>query len=607
MSLTPANRSVTASKGSFSVAAYAGDFKTLLAFNLDKAGAKGLAGFTIQCKPGTQSAYYLFNQLQYETPGDHAQDATEPPNSSINAPIYKFRWLHVPGSAHQGTSPYAGPYTYTVTPRYFDSKTSLTAIDPTLSASVTIRVAPFEKQGIELGFTRGYTQSQAFVNHFTRTALLRPAGKALQYDTTQESGTNAAGQSYTYLDEYTWLGFTAREKIFAVLNEVLADKTLHVDVCAYDLNEPDVVAILLQLAAQGRIRIILDNASLHHNAAMTTPEDQFQKLFQKVAKTAILRGKFGSFAHDKVFIVSQSGTPTKVLTGSTNFSWTGMYVNANHVVIFHDPKIAAQYQAMFDEAWKDEAKKAAFAASKLAAGPFSFPANGSPQIEVSFAPHPPAVATSILGNIAKRINQEGTKAKKTGSVLFAVMQMTGAPSPVYTALAALHKNENIFSYGISDSPSGIYLFAPDKKTGVLVTGKPSQLLLPAPFNQVPSVAGHEIHHKFVVCGFNGDDPVVYCGSSNLFTNPEEKNGDNLIAIHDGDVATAFALEALALVDHYNFLDKYARASKGKKAAANTKQAALDAHWYLPTDDTWTTSYFDPKSLHYVERNLFAGS
>ena len=35
---------------------------------------------------------------------------------------------------------------------------------------------------------------------------------------------------------------------------------------AYDLNEPDVLDLLLKLAAKGRVRLILDNAALHHNA-----------------------------------------------------------------------------------------------------------------------------------------------------------------------------------------------------------------------------------------------------------------------------------------------------------------------------------------------------
>jgi hypothetical protein len=90
-----------------------------------------------------------------------------------------------------------------------------------------------------------------------------------------------------------------------------------------------------------------------------------------------------------------------------------------------------------------------------------------------------------------------------------------------------------------------------------VTGKPGKTTLPPPFDQVPVPPGHEIHDKFVVCGLNGSDPVVYCGSSNLATGGEQANGDNLLEIHDADVATAFAIEALLLVDHYNFLDRFA--------------------------------------------------
>ena len=111
---------------------------------------------------------------------------------------------------------------------------------------------------------------------------------------------------------------------------MLDDKALRLDVFAYDLNEPDMVATFLKLAGQGRIRIILDNASLHHNTSSPEPEDKFEKLFAKAAGdgAAILRGKFGRFAHDKVFIVSKkNGGPVKVLTGSTNFSITGLYVN----------------------------------------------------------------------------------------------------------------------------------------------------------------------------------------------------------------------------------------------------------------------------------------
>jgi hypothetical protein len=51
-------------------------------------------------------------------------------------------------------------------------------------------------------------------------------------------------------------------------------------------------------------------------------------------------------------------------------------------------------------------------------------------------------------------------------------------------------------------PKSVSLYGVGEQGRVLVTGKPGVTMLPPPFNQVPSIAFHEIHHKFVVCGFN---------------------------------------------------------------------------------------------------------
>jgi phosphatidylserine/phosphatidylglycerophosphate/cardiolipin synthase-like enzyme len=601
-------------KGAFSVTAYQGDAKTLLAFNLDKANAKNLAGFSILCQPDDKPAYYLQNKLRFETPAKHAQDPKEPANSSVNAPIHKFRWLHVPGLVHQGLTPFMGKYTYTVTPRYFDAAGSMLPLDRKLGLAVDVDVVPFEKKGLRLGFTRGFTQSQAFVYHFGRNARIVPKDGELVFETSAEAGANANGEHYTFADAYGWLGFTARERIFELLNEVAASRKLHLDMFAYDLTEPDMIKLLLKLAGEGRIRIILDNAALHHSSGNSKPEDEFEALFTKAAKKGaeILRGKFGRYAHDKVLIVSDRDGPKKVLTGSTNFSVTGLYVNSNHVLIFDKTDVAQKYQDVFDAAWKGNVKKAAFLESELSGQTFSFSKGKTPKTDITFAPHTPEVAGGILRSIADRIEEEGKKSKGQGSVLFAVMQMDQGESPVYKVLNNLHNEQTVFSYGVSDGPEGISLYKPGMPSGILVTGKPRNTQLPPPFNQVPNIqgVGHQIHHKFVVCGFNGENPVVYCGSSNLAAGGEENNGDNLLAIHDGDVATAFAIEAMALVDHFEFLDKYSRPAEGKTRAlptADERHAAVDAKWFLPETDRWTKPYFDPNDLHNMDRELFGGA
>jgi hypothetical protein len=599
---------VTMPSKMLSLVAYQGDAKTLLAWDLAEDRRAGLAGFTIACRPPGKQEYYLWNQLQFEHPDQHAQDASEPAKSSVNAPFHKFRWLHVPGLDHQGLEPVMGTYTYTVTPRYFDANGKLLALDATLSTSVDIPVDGFEKGSLQLAFTRGYVQSQAYVNHFGSEVQIIPDGADLLYDTSEVAGTNPDGKEFTYAEEYGWLGFTVRTTIFTLLDEVLADKELKLDVFAYDLDEPDIMKKLLILAEQGRARVILDNSGEHHDSEKPKPEDEFEAKFRDAATgaAAIKRGAFDRYAHDKVMVVSDSAGAKKVLTGSTNFSVSGLYANSNHVLVFDDEPTARKYADLFRQVWDEEVKAAPFIASDLSTERFSPPGAVAPSRTITFSPHSKEVATGLLDAIVERVDAEGTKQDATASVLFAVMGLKGSGS-VYAALQELHEQEDVFSYGVSDDPQGGFaLYAPGHTTGVLVTGKPKDVRLPPPFNQVPRLAYHQIHHKFVICGFNGADPVVYCGSSNLSLGGEKENGDNLIEIHDGDVATAFALEALALVDHFQFLDRLSANGAGHdEPPASKRDAAQAAGWFLSTSDDWAQPYFAEGDLHSVDRALFA--
>lgn len=640
---------VVVSNGKFTVKAYAGDAKTLLAFNLDGPSSRRLAGFTIRITPPGVTPYYLQNDLKFEHPENHAQDDTLSAFASINAPIHKFRWVHVPGVIHQGLDPQYGNYRYDVTPRYFDTKQSLLPLDAKLTATVEIDVNPLKRGKLKLGFTRGFVQSQAFTRRFGENRISPPRDAPLLFDTSQVAGTNPHGDTYTYQDQYKWLGFTARERVFELIKQVMDDPSLALDLFAYDLREPDFMKAMIELGRQKRARIILDDAALHHDKTGSLPEDQFEKLFAKAAGVgAILRGNFGRYSHDKIILVrdnNASRTAHRVLTGSTNFAVTGFYVNSNHVLVFDDAAVAGLYGQLFDQCWKSACDKKSFADSTLGTQPSIFAGGGGmPKFSVTFSPHSPKYAAEVLDVLIARINEEAQAAGGRGSVIFAVMELGGAPkpnatpaqiakrkadNPVYAALNTLHANPDVFSFGISDNPEGIVLYRVGMPQGVIVTGKPGKTRLPPPFSQVAGIGGgHQIHHKFVVCGFNGPDPTVFCGSSNLALGGEEENGDNLLAIRDEDVATAFAIEGLALVDHFNFLDSLSAQRPGNAAApaaasgtapleartttapptaaADKRDAAAQSGWFLGTTDAWAKKYFDPKDLHCRDRVLFAG-
>jgi len=589
-------------KTKFSVKAYAGDRKTMLAWDLPESRKSHLAGFTVEVCPKGKRPYYLLNKLRFEHPEQHAQDASEPAESTINSPFHKFRWVHVPGSMHQGLAPLMGEYTYVVTPRYFDVNNSMLALDPSESASVTIEVGDLASKKLGVAFTRGFVQSQAFVNHFGRDAKIRPDGEALLFDLNQVAGTNARGEKYTYEQQYEWLGFSARERVLEILDDVIKNKAQRVDVFAYDLDAPDVIARMITLAKQGRIRIILDNSTEHHNKDGTAAEDQFEKLFVKEKKdpAAIIRGRFSRFSHDKIFVVHDRQGALKVLTGSTNFSVTGLYVNSNHILVFEDRKVADRYATVFEAAWAAKANAKKFAASGLSTEPFVYSSSDTPRVEVTFAPHTEQVAQDILDSVVTRIEKE----KKNGSVFFAVMQLTPGSGKVLPTIQKLHADPGVLSLGVSDQPGGVYLYKPSEPQGLLVSGKPGPTMLPPPFNQVPSPNKHQIHHKFVVCGFNSKDPVVYCGSSNLALGGEEENGDNLIAVHDADIATAFAIEAALLVDHFQFLDGLRKAKGNRRVHSSDPKAAAVAEWFLPARPLWAEVYYTSNDLHSRDRQLF---
>jgi hypothetical protein len=118
--------------------------------------------------------------------------------------------------------------------------------------------------------------------------------------------------------------------------------------------------------------------------------------------------------------------------------------------------------------------------------------------------------------------------------------------------------------------------------------------VPHPFRkEVAGGSGQIIHHKFVVCDFNGENPKVYAGSSNL-ANAESSNGDNLVEFADGDVATKYAVEAIRLIDHYRFR------SVQNKATAETPLRLKRR------GEGWARDFFDPKSPRSLERTVFVG-
>ena len=577
------------SKNGTSVRAHKGDAMTLLAFDLAQNKTQNFTGFTIRITPGTRPSFFMTNLLTYPAAilkKNNIKKADA--GSTLFSPIQKFRWVHVPATFHQIDKPFYGTYTYDVTPRYMVDDI-LQPLDPARTVTVSVDVSPYRSGNFQIGFTRGFVASQAYTHHFGNNNKVRPNQKDLIFDITTKSGT-ANGKDYTFEDQHVWLGWQARARVMEFLDETLADPKLTLDAFAYDLDEPVICDKLLQLAHQGRLRMILDNSSEHvgkESGGATRFEDQFEEQFrsQAIAPSDIFRGRFQSIAHSKVFIQKRrsNNEALKVLTGSTNFSTNGIYINANHILIYSSRKVAKLYADVFTASFGAD-QMTNFKNSDFALHDQLFIESKTPDMTIRVSPHTEAVATGFFKAISERVRLAQS------DVLFAIMNDSSASSILDAVKFVRENNENIFSYGITDTSSTITLYKPHSKRGILVAGKGGTSTLPPPFDKEAAIPGVAIHHKFIVVDFKGQNPVVYCGSSNLAFTPEQKNGDNLIEIHDLQAVTVFAIEAIRLVDHFSF----------RHRVESTDEIDLEASGVATP---WYASYYDPEDLHFVERTL----
>ena len=174
--------------------------------------------------------------------------------------------------------------------------------------------------------------------------------------------------------------------------------------------------------------------------------------------------------------------------------------------------------------------------------------------------------------------------------------MDDSQSSILDALREQVRNDKIFTTGYPTLMIAVtYTYTKlSSRRGIKVSGKKIKTKLPKPFKDIIGLPGfsHQIHHKFVVVDFKGDSPVAWVGSSNLAFNPEQKNGDNLIEIRDKDVVTAFAIEAIRLVDHFHWLNKQIETE--------------DDEWFLSdvsSNKKWYEPYYEANDLKCLERTL----
>lgn len=570
-------------KNGFTMKLRRGERMCLLSFDVDEP-EDDFVGFAIEVRsPDSPDFWPLRNRLAFSYNKPAAEAVTgERQFPSTSAPFQKFRWIHFP------YTPKAGSYVYRATKMHMRPDETLVAGD-TMALDIPLGQVTYDGF-LDVGFTRNFASSQAFRDRYFKEGkppVIIPdvAEKGLTFH--KKEG-----------DVYRWLGFEAYDLLFELLDEASADESIEIDMLAYDLNEPDIVARLEQL--RGRLRAIIDDSGAvedgvkkGHVATTSAESKAAKRLRASAGPDHIKRTHFHSLQHHKVIIAKRNGQPYKVLIGSTNFSFRGLYIQANNLIVIHSQEAGRLFEQMFERAF---GAPDAFKNDPLAKKWHVVKVPGKPTLQFCFSPH---------GSVDLSLNPiSGAVDQATSSVLYSVAFLSqiksGATRQAFNRLIA----RPVFSYGIVDSRGGLEVRKPDGSVG-LVDFAYLSAKAPEPFRSEWSGGkGINIHHKFVVTDFNLPTAKVFTGSSNFSPSGEKGNGDHLVLIEDCKVATAYAIEALRVFDHLHFRTRM-KEHKEKKKSKKPDPLTLRKPKAISEKPAWFDEYYVAGSQRETDRKLFS--
>lgn len=397
--------------------------------------------------------------------------------------------------------------------------------------------------GLQAYFNRGTLMSQIvsrFVNGDSSTASLHQFLKNL------ETPGFAARQ---------YLSGDARHEILSFLRD--ADRRGgNVYLAIYEFNDRELADALKPFGNRGHV--LLGNGGA---TASWVPKELAEAGLEVHHRDLSKKGRTSPSVHNK-FVVECDARglhPSRALTGSTNWTTTGLCTQLNNVLIVDNAAIAARFRAQWDalvEAGDDMP-----AALKQA--------NAKPtkdgEIALFFAATPDEEEFKPVLDIIAGANH---------GVLF-LMFMPGQ-SPLLKALLDRAQQNSIYVRGVVSTVKISPAEGDVSKVGgqVIKSGSPPQafhddVLVPAGISEAdkPSWAETEftvsemlsqhlmaiVHSKVIVVDPFSDDCAVITGSHNFSSSASAKNDENLVVIRGNKkLAQSYALHANGVYDHYSW-------------------------------------------------------
>lgn len=352
--------------------------------------------------------------------------------------------------------------------------------------------------------------------------------------------------------------------------------------CAlYELSDPELLALLVGNPA---VHIVLSNTGKDD----ATNQDARQKLHASNTDVSDRMLSGDHIGHNKfVVYVDKDNQPQAVLSGSTNWTPTGLCAQSNNSVIIESPELAAfylDYWQRLKAAGNDQAKDF----RRTNAQGHTVQVDGN-QIDVWYSPNTASESKPAHGATTPVDMDAAYKVIDSAvhGVLFLLFQ-PGSPSVLDEVLTRQEADNQLFIRGAVTDPHAASNYdtqlyhrpGADPETVVPATEIKDQfsfwqreLLKSGP------TAHAIIHDKIIVVDPFTPDSVVITGSHNLGFKASYANDENMVIMRGNpELAAAYAVHILDVYDHYRW--RYTLQKQGNQAWSA-----------LLTDDTWQDKYF----------------
>jgi phosphatidylserine/phosphatidylglycerophosphate/cardiolipin synthase-like enzyme len=547
-----------AANDGISVHAIAGSYVILLGLDCTEAARQGLLGFAIQRTDHVEDERYwlrgfkVFEETTFDlVPGQSV--------ISLEHPFQTFLWGDF--TAKPGYT-----YTYRICAMYGKPK----KLEIGREVSVTVETEPVDVGTHAIHFNRGVAASQAYARRF---------GNA-------EPDRSKPEEPY-----WAWLSRGLEEAMRAFIGQADGPQ-FALRAAVYEFNYPPALEALKSAADSGAdVRIVYDRRG--------KPSESSPRVWQAteaavaeagLAPHMIRRQTNSAIAHNKFIVLLEDGQPRAVWTGSTNFTWGGIFGQSNVGHLVRDPAVARTYL----DYW-----------TRLSADPqytVIRPAN------VAASPQPPDLPPpGITGVFSPRQDLQMmdwyvTQAERASESFFIT-----AAFGLHERLAdALSRPADHLRYVLLETDKkGAQIQTTDFDVKIAVgsylDGETArqQALVRWVRERTTRLNRHVrfAHTKFLVVDALTNDPVVVTGSANFSDASVKLNDENMLVIRgDTRVADIYLGEFMRLFNHHYF--RYLARKLGWDLRGGGSVALLN------DSDAWTERYFDAAKPSFKQRQLF---